>query len=143
MKPQPKQKLEQLVEDQEIVADQEALAEVEESQLKVSPYRTDEDLSYRLDIPRDVAGLVELLEERRRDIRNLEITMVEKYPKSFRMLSVISGFLAGGVSGLAMIAHGQYVRNVTEFTIGMFLLYIGGIVGMISGLPMDNYLRKN
>ena len=138
MKPKTKQELEQLLEAE--FAEAEALAEQEAA---FSPYRTDEELSTRLDIPRDVKGLVELLEEKKRDIRNLEITMVEKYPKSFRMLSVTSGFLAGGVSGLAMIAHGQYVRNVTEFTIGMFLLYIGGIVGMISGLPMDNYLRKN
>ena len=138
MKPKTKQELEQLLEAE--FAEAEALAEQEAA---FSPYRTDEELSTRLDIPRDVKGLVELLEEKKRDIRNLEITMVEKYPKSFRMLSVTSGLLAGGVPGLAMIAHGQYVRNVTEFTIGMFLLYIGGIVGMISGLPMDNYLRKN
>ena len=119
MKPTPKKNLDEYLEVE--FAEQEALAEQEAA---FSPYRTDADLSYRLDIPRDVAGLVELLEERRRDIRNLEITMVEKYPKSFRMLSVISGLLAGGVPGLAMIAHGQYGRNVTELTIGMFLLYI-------------------
>src|SRR3989338_9321706 len=99
MKPQPKQKLEQLVEDQEIVADQEALAEVEESQLKVSPYRTDEDLSYRLDIPRDVAGLVGLLDERKKTIEYIE----HKYSNIDK--NIPSLFCWGGGVGLFVGAY--------------------------------------
>lgn len=136
MKPQPKQKLEQLVEDQEIVADQEALAEVEESQLKVSPYRTDEDLSYRLDIPRDVAGLVGLLEEKER-LQNIDEPGFVVTPAAGRAA------LLGGL-GSIIAAFGLAYYNIPE-TLGSFLLFIApSIIGIAAayGLAEKNFYKR-
>lgn len=66
MKPTLNKRLEELLDE---TAVEEVLAVIEaeqEVQRTFSPYRTDIDLSYRLNLPRDVQGLVELLEEKKK-----------------------------------------------------------------------------
>ena len=127
MKPQPKPELEQVLEAEEFVAEQEALAEVEAKQLlSQRPYRTP-DLSYLLAIPRDVKGLVELLEEKNgmeEEIKKLNITDPDIYTPVGGGLGTIGTYVAMLVLGSSL--HG----SDHSIILSLFLLSptLGGVL---------------
>src|SRR3989338_2641479 len=150
MKPILKQKLEQLL-DAEFVeaefAEAEAVAEVEQAQPKVSPYRVNEDISYKLDIPRDVAGLVGLLEEGQEHKKDIIKIQSEKlhFSLPYTMLGVVSGFLVGAVPGAAAMGYWYYLSNLNAYAggAGILSLILGGFVGtVVGGISIDDYMSK-
>lgn len=123
MKPKPKQELEQLVEEQESEAEAEA-----EAQKRVSPYRENAGLSYKLDIPRDVSGLVELLEERK-GLDKIDYSSPIHYPKG---VAYAAGFgFAGMLVVGSLLAYYKVPEMVPDYP---FLAFITpGLIGTSIG----------
>jgi|SRR3989344_8788523 len=124
MKPKPKKKLDDYLEAE--FAEAEAQVEIETAQT-FSPYRVDEDLSYRLDIPRDVEGLVELL-EKKIELRNKLATLKDS---NYEFKSIFS--LVGILYTLAGILN-------QDFDSGDYLLL--GIAGLFTGILGDGLLYR-
>ncbi len=136
MKLKLRPELERLVEEQEITAVLEAEQEVQQ---KISPYRTDEDISYKLDIPRDVAGLVELLEEKKELARKTNEIKDELY--SFNpdliYLGGVVGMIPGVILALNQTLHPPF--NSLIYCVGVGLMF----VGMIGGMGTTYYYLQN
>lgn len=114
--------------EEEFALDQEALGM--EEQKNFSPYRVNEDLSYKLDIPRDVKGLVKLLEERKKIEKPLKEVEKEKYPTSFFLPGLVYSATVAAVLVEAYYNH--------PLTVAITTLIVGG--STIIGLTY--YLRE-
>ncbi|MEK6905735.1 MAG: hypothetical protein AABX24_05020 [Nanoarchaeota archaeon] len=133
----PKQKLDELLE-AEFAAEYDALAE-QEVQQKISPYRTDEDISYKLDIPRDVAGLVELLEEKKELAGKTNEIKDELYPDSAG-LSTLVGVTVGTIPLAILIYRTAYTTHTLDniptdlgiLTGSLVLMFFGFAGGMLT-----------
>ena len=134
MMPEPKPKLEQLVEAQ----DQEAeldLAALEEMESQPEPtYRENADLSYKLDIPRDVDGLVKLLEEKK-EIQE-SVNKIETSDFEVSVNVILFSAHAGMIPGLITALYGLYQPSVELCFAGWVVAIVGGVGG---GLWYSDY----
>ena len=132
-----KLQLDQLVEEED--HDEVVLAEKE----ALLSYRENADLSYKLNIPRDVNGLVELLEERK------GLMVKDKIFEPFATyLGTLFGFIGGYIGSLATIFYlgNKYGSMGTlEFSelLAIFKpMVLGVVIGYTVGKNKDNKRKK-
>ncbi len=136
MMPEPKLKLEQLVNAQDLEAQLEALAE-QELQPEAT-YRENADLSYKLDIPRDVDGLVALVEEKKRlEKQNLLLNINPNIDVEY---SAFGGLV--GIVGTVIITGAFMHYKVPVTFSNIVAVFIPSVVSILLGYRIGEYKSK-
>jgi len=121
MKPKPQQQLE------ELVAEQDAISEMEYE--IAHSYRETADLSQRLNIPRDVQGLVGLLEERKGYLQEVNL----EYHYYHETCGIFTGGIAGAVGTLiATCVYGLYY-GFSDISWVVSFIVTGPVLGYFIG----------
>ena len=136
------QELEQSLEAEFLEAEAVVAAEAEsEAQRKVSPYRVDEDLSSRLNLPRDVKGLAELVENKvMLSDGKKELEKSSYGPGFIEGVIDASGVLVGGAPGVILMQYLDYGL----FYVGAMIVTLGGLfAGDIMGAKISKKVHKS
>ncbi|MDO8510788.1 MAG: hypothetical protein Q7S55_01340 [Nanoarchaeota archaeon] len=136
------QELEQLLEAEFLEAEAVAAAEAEsEAQTKESPYRVDEDLSSRLNLPRDVKGLAELVENKAMLFDSQKVLDESSSEPGFREGMIdVSGVLVGGAPGAILMQYPDYGL----FYVGAMIVTLGGLfAGDIMGAKISKKVHES
>ncbi|GEM_PF-4659844 len=124
MKPKPQ--LEQLVNAQEQEAQLEILAQESELQ-RDATYREDGDLSKMLDIPREVDGLVKLVEEK----KGIEDSVPEIEKRNYRpepsAANTLLTLTSGSVPGFTLFLYGLLHNSYDSVFLGWVAAMIGSV----------------
>ena len=140
MKPQPKEK-----ELDELLADEAAQLEAEAQQeiSYVVTYRDNADLSWKLDLPKDVEELMKLVEEKKKSAGEYKHIKNEPFSApNLRFLGASAVLLAAAAPGFATLIYGSNHDDGVLNAMGFFGTFLGMALGMTWSYKLGDYMEQ-